>query len=103
MTVPEYAADKLNYDGLYLLEEWGNRHEMMLTPEEIQQTNDRNAQNRYGGVWVYIGGTNVEVTKGCVDVYDIKSEMLSTNIIYKSKKGFYIKKRNKKYYLDLFE
>ena len=99
----DFLVGKLNYHGLYIMQEYGDRNKLKLSPKEIADRLEAQRKDRERGSSVNIGGTNVEVTEGYMTVYDDDTSMFSDNIIYNGKKGFYIKKRSKKYYLDLFD
>lgn len=100
--MPDYAKNKPICCHLVMLSESGNRGEMALTEQQVQERIEHNACMRNIGL-VDVGGTNIEATKGYVDMYSLKTGYVSTNQIYLGKKGFYIKKDGRKWYLSGFE
>jgi hypothetical protein len=77
----DFLKGKPNFDDLYILNERGNKEEM--------DTPQRN--------WV-----SKEATKGILEIFDARNNTYSQNTIFKNSKGYYFKKRGKRYYLKDF-
>lgn len=97
MIIPKEYIYKI--DNIYILEITG---ELILYyekyPEKLQEKQKDLEYSKY----CYNGSLyNLEITLAKASIYDGYTQRYSESSIYRNKKGYYIKKLGKKYYIDI--
>jgi parallel beta-helix repeat protein len=99
-----FTEGKPSCNGLYIVEESGDRNSMRWTPEyiHIDKTYPEPYMHERFDIPYEVRSYGYEATYGAITLYDSKTNRVSDTTIYKNDKGFYIKKSGRKYYLGNF-